>query len=85
MEAMAAGLPVVSFDCRFGPAEMIADGTDGLLVPDGDVEALAGTLSRVMADSALRERLGANAARSARRFDPEQIMALWDEVLRAAS
>lgn len=80
-EAMAAGLPVVSFDCLHGPSDMITDGHDGLLVPSGNVEALAQQLSRVMESRALRSKLGANAKQSARRFDPSLVMARWDGLL----
>ena len=83
MEAMAAGLPVISFDCRFGPGEMITDGEDGLLVPNGDVDALATALSRLIRDESLRRQLGDGAAHSALRFTSERIMERWDEVIRA--
>jgi glycosyltransferase involved in cell wall biosynthesis len=84
LEAMAAGLPVVSFDCNFGPADMITNETDGLLVPNGDVEALAAALSRMLGDADLRRRLGDAAAASARRFESGPVMARWDEVVREA-
>ncbi|MDX3909608.1 MAG: glycosyltransferase family 4 protein [Sphingobium sp.] len=80
-EAMAAGLPVVAFDCDFGPAEMISHGVDGLLVPAGDVAAMAVALSQVMADSALRERLGRAAKISSERFSPPRIIARWDALI----
>jgi glycosyltransferase involved in cell wall biosynthesis len=54
---------------RSGGAEEYAeDGVNSLLVPAGDVDALAEALIRVVDDDALRERLAANAIESARRF-----------------
>ena len=80
-EALAAGLPAVAFDCRFGPREMIEDGRDGLLVPEGEVAALAAALDRLISDSALRASLGAAARESMRRFAPEAILPLWTELM----
>ncbi|MCZ4093939.1 glycosyltransferase family 4 protein [Sinorhizobium psoraleae] len=78
LEAMAAGLPVVSYECDWGPRVMITHDSDGILVPREDVEALAKALARVMADRDLRERLGTRAEASAQRYMPEQILAEWD-------
>jgi glycosyltransferase involved in cell wall biosynthesis len=61
LEAMASGLAVVSTDCG-GMAEVIDDGTDGLLVPVGDHRALRGALERLVDDVELRHRLGTAAA-----------------------
>lgn len=59
VEAMHCGVPVVATDCPHGPGEIIADGEDGILVPlDGDVDAYADALNRIVTDEALRERLG---------------------------
>jgi glycosyltransferase involved in cell wall biosynthesis len=77
-EAMAAGLPVAAFDCAFGPREMVRNEVDGLLVPDEDVGALAAALDRLMADPALRARLGNAAREASARFAPEKIIAQWD-------
>lgn len=80
VEAMACGLPVVSFDCPAGPDEIITDGVDGLLVPSGDVHALAGKLMTLMADEALRERLGQQARQSARRYEMAAIATQWKDL-----
>ena len=54
LEAMAAGVPVVTSDVE--PLRSIADGA-ALLVDPHDVDAIAGALERVLGDSALRSRL----------------------------
>lgn len=57
LEAMAAGLPVVSTRVG-GIPEAVMDGKEGLLVPPGDPQALATALRRLLADAALREQMG---------------------------
>ncbi|WP_392872274.1 stealth conserved region 3 domain-containing protein [Streptomyces sp. LN499] len=78
MEAQAAGVPVVSYDCPNGPREIILDGQSGFLVPPGDVEALAGRLNQLMTDGPLRHRMGAEAAESITRFAPPLVTARWE-------
>lgn len=66
VEAMACGLPVVASDCPHGPAEIIQDGINGILVPPADPERLADALARLIQDPALRSRLAqAGRTRSA--------------------
>ena len=77
-EAMMCGVPVVAFDCPYGPRSIVDDGVTGILVPPQDDEALAVALGRLMDDEALRRRMGAAAARWARRFDASQVMPLWE-------
>lgn len=71
LEAMAAGCPVVAAACG-GIPDLVADGVNGLLVPPGDVEALAQALHRLLVDRGLAARLGREArATIARRYTSE--------------
>ncbi|WP_433479041.1 glycosyltransferase family 4 protein [Spirillospora sp. CA-142024] len=81
IEAMGMGLPVVSFDCPTGPAELITPGHDGLLVPAGDVDALTEALRGLIADPGLRDRLGDAALRSVRAHHLDRIGPLWSRLI----
>ncbi|MEW2358119.1 glycosyltransferase [Spirillospora sp. NPDC029432] len=78
LEAMAAGLPAVAFDCAPGVRDLVADGRNGLLVRAGDTAAFAAELERLITDPALRARLGGEAPRAVRRFDPEAVLDRWE-------
>ena len=80
-EAMGAGLPVAAFDCDFGPADMVTDDVDGLLVPPENTAALAAALRRLMTDATLRTRLGAAAAAGAARLDVRQVNQSWIDLI----
>ncbi|HOO99376.1 MAG TPA: glycosyltransferase family 4 protein [Bacteroidales bacterium] len=67
-EAMAAGLPVVAFDCIAGPSEMITDGVNGFLVPVGDYDQMASRIELLMDDDDLRSTMGSRAREAIERF-----------------
>ena len=84
VEAMAMGLPVVSFDCPSGPGEIIRDGHDGRLVPNGDMGNFSKVISGLIAAPAERQRLGQAATQVVHRFDPQTVADQWDEVIDSA-
>ena len=83
-EAMAAGVPVISFDCHFGPGEMIADGISGLLVPDGDVSALGAAIAALCADPDQRRRLSEGARAASQRFTVDRVLVQWERAAMEA-
>lgn len=79
-EAMACGTPAISFDCESGPADVIRDGIDGLLVRPGDVQGLGEALERLMANDQEREGFGARAREVQQRFGMPRVLEQWDEL-----
>lgn len=82
IEAMAYGLPAVSFGCKTGPEDIIRDGIDGVLVfPEANPDSLSRALAEVMKDPGRLERMGWKSVEVRERFSMPRISALWDEVL----
>ena len=77
IEAMACGLPVVSFDCPCGPKDIVSHDEDGLLVPSGDIEKLANAMSQLMDSYELRHQMAKNAIGNVRRFQIDEIADRW--------
>lgn len=84
-EALAAGVPVVSYDCPNGPSHIVTDHQDGVLVPPGDVDALTSALIELISDSALLDRYGQAALVNSRRFDLDVTTAQWEELYGAVT
>ena len=80
LEAMACGVPCVSFDCPNGPRNIIRHGEDGLLVDYLNPKALADGICRLIADEPLRRQFGENARRNVQRFSHDAIMQQWEEL-----
>lgn len=82
LEAQAAGLPIVSFQCKCGPKDIVDPGVTGFLIPEGDTDTFASKLKELMDDEALRQRMGAAAFEASNRFDLEIIMQKWVDLFQ---
>ncbi len=74
VEAMSCGVPVISFDCKCGPKDIIQPGINGLLVPNGDIQALADAMMKVMEDEAYRKMLSLNARKVVDTYSEQAVM-----------
>lgn len=77
VEAMACGVPCVSFDCPFGPRNIIINGEDGILVEYLNTQALADNICKLIDNEALRKQLGSKAKINIHRFSQDEIMGRW--------
>lgn len=77
VEAMAAGLPVVAFDCPCGPSDIITPQEDGILVENGNVKKLGEAICCLIDNPTMRQRYGVKARENANRFSQGDVMSLW--------
>ncbi|KMS83771.1 UDP-glucose:polyglycerol phosphate glucosyltransferase [Streptomyces regensis] len=84
VEAMAAGLPVVSTDADHGPRNILTDGEDGLIVPGDDADAMAEAILRLVRDDGLRRTMARNAVRNAEQFHETGSRERFEAILELA-
>ena len=77
VEAMACGLPVISFDCENGPRSIITNGEEGFLIPTFDVELFSSRLVQLMNDVDLRKNMGAKGRKKSRCYQIESVGNRW--------
>jgi len=83
IEAMACGLPVVSFDCPCGPKDIVRHQEDGLLVPAGDVDKLAEAMAQLIENEELRHQIAKNAICNVCRFQIKEIASRWKSLFES--
>ena len=83
VEAMSKGMACVAFDCPTGPADIIDDHRNGLLVPAKDVDGLSAALLEMIEDEELRRRCGDAALETSRDYTMAAIGPRWEEMLQA--
>ncbi|WP_017547501.1 glycosyltransferase [Salinicoccus carnicancri] len=78
MESMANNTPVVSYDIRYGPSDMIEDGTNGFLIEKGDIDALSERIIHMLKNPEETRRMGSEAGRTMQtKFSKENYQDLW--------
>lgn len=80
LEAVAAGLPMVSFDCPTGPKDIYKDGA-GIVVPDQDIKAIGEAIVRMTQDGQLRDKLSRECATVRETYSEENIYRQWMKVI----
>jgi len=77
LESLAVGLPIVSFDCPYGPRNIISNNEDGFLVKDQDIYELAQAIIKLINDEELRFKMGKRAKKSTSRLKQDIVMKQW--------
>lgn len=80
IEAMAFGIPAISFDCLSGPSDIIKNGVDGYLIENGNIEEMAEKINHLIKNKTIRKQMGENARKNIERFSNEVIMNSWKEL-----
>ena len=82
LEAQSYGLPIVSFDCKCGPRDVVTDGVDGYLVSEGDIPGLETRIKHLMDNPDLRVSMGERARENSLRWDKDKIIQQWISLLK---
>ena len=82
-EAMAYGVPCISFDCPYGPADIISHQENGILVENGDVDGFAKAILTLIENEEERKSFGVNAKEAVKKYLPEKIGEEWDTLFRS--
>lgn len=83
LESFALGCPVVSYDLRYGPSDMIRDGVNGFLVQYGNRRAMADTIVRCLTEPGLLQKLSAGTQQSSDQFTQQAFVARWSGIYNA--
>jgi poly(glycerol-phosphate) alpha-glucosyltransferase len=81
-ESLASGTPVVAYDIKYGPKDIVRDGVDGFLVHKGDSKGIANKIVEIMGNKELRERLSNNATEVLTRFSESDYVDSWVVLLK---
>ena len=81
-EAMAVGLPTISFKCHDGLMDIVQDGVNGFLTEMNDVQSMAYRMEQLSKSQLLRKQIGEAAKCAMKQFNVDTIYERWDELIR---
>lgn len=79
-EAMSCGLPVVSFDCPYGPSDIISNGMDGYLISNRNINDFVDKVCLLIENKELRRKMGMSGVLSSCRYSADQVMSKWQSL-----
>ena len=79
-EAMSCGLPVVAYDCPYGPSSLIENGKNGFLIEQNNISNFVDRVCMLMHDIELRRRIGKEAVLSSQKYNALNVMPLWNQL-----
>lgn len=82
IEAMACGVPCITFDCPYGPANIVQNKYNGFVIENGNIEKLAIAIKDLISNSEKRLEFGKNAKISSKKYLPENIIEIWDQLFK---
>ncbi len=82
IEAKMCGCICISYNCKTGPAEIIKDGEDGFLIPEGNQNLFIEKILNLMNDRILMERMGEKAMVNVKDYSPGKILPKWDTLIK---
>lgn len=80
IEAMACGIPCISFDCPYGPGEIIEHNKTGLLAANGDITDLANKIKYLILNPDTLHEMSVKARVSAAKYKKETVMKAWEQL-----
>ena len=83
IEAMACGLPCISFDCKHGPKDIISDTEDGFLIEPENIEQFVEKLNLTLGSEELRKQMGKKALIKSENYNQDHIMKYWNELYQS--
>lgn len=81
LEGMALGLPAISYDCPYGPADLIENGKSGYLIPIGNVHKMAEAIQKVLTNSTLKTTMSQEASKVSCLYASQKIISQWEALI----